>query len=49
MKIDESTNLIDGNICIENGQIKHPYKSNETISYNDALKLCYYFAVAMRK
>lgn len=47
MKINDETNLKDGNIEIKNGQIIYNFNSNKIISNEDALKLCYYFGVGM--
>lgn len=47
MKINDKTNLKDGNIEIKNGQIIYNFNSNKIIPNEDALKLCYYFGVGM--
>lgn len=49
MKINNKTNKKDGNIEIKNGQIIYNFNPSKIISNEDALKLCYYFAVAMKE
>lgn len=48
MRIDENTSFVDGNVKVEKGQIIYNLRSDEEIPIQDAKKLCYYFAVAMR-